>query len=334
MGEQVIEKDVSKKIQGIAILMMIVHHAFGFPERLLPGISYIGIPIGGGYLETFIGSMCKICVSLFAFGTGYGLANKTIGLKYLKRKTSSLTCIYWVSLALFIICGLIGGTTYQMTDILENILLIKTDINHAAWYLPFYILVLLTLPVFQRISVSFGKLIVFYVVCWGLNYLSIDVWAPISNYFVYMPVVLSGLVCANNKNVNNMMKRISDDGKRGIALSTLILVIVLGMRVISGAEWNGFRFIWLYAPLIYMTLAVLVKAAAKMKICNWIMNFLGKYSTYLWLTHALFTSKIYWMQFIGFLPKVSVLVILWQIIILTCVARIFMIFFVGRKKNA
>lgn len=47
MGEQIVEKGVSKKIQGIAILMMIVHHAFGFPERLLPGISYIGIPMGG-----------------------------------------------------------------------------------------------------------------------------------------------------------------------------------------------------------------------------------------------------------------------------------------------
>ncbi len=170
--------------------MMIVHHAFGFSERLLPGISYIGIPIGEK-LGTFIGSMCKICVSLLAFGTGYGLANKTIGLKYLKGKTSSLIRIYWASLTLLIFCGLIGGNKYQMIDILENILLIKTEINHAAWYLPFYILVLLTLPVFQRINVSFGKLIVFYVVCCGLNYLSIDVWTPISNYFVYMPVVLS-----------------------------------------------------------------------------------------------------------------------------------------------
>ena len=272
-------------------------------------------------------------MSLFAFGTGYGLANKTIGLKYLKGKTSSLIRIYWASLALFIFCGLIGGNKYQMIDILENILLIKTEINHAAWYLPFYILVLLTLPVFQRINVSFGKLIVFYVVCWGLNYLSIDVWTPISNYFVYMPVVLSGLVCANNENINNMMKWIFDDGERGVAVSTLILVIVLGMRVVSGAEWNGFRFIWLYAPLIYMTLAVLVKAAAKIEICNWIMNFLAKYSTYFWLTHALFTSKIYWTQHIGFLPKVSVLVILWQIIILTCVVRMFSFFFVDCKKN-
>ena len=51
MSGQIIDKDVSKKIQGIAVLMMIVHHAFGFPERYLSGISYIGIPIGGGILK-------------------------------------------------------------------------------------------------------------------------------------------------------------------------------------------------------------------------------------------------------------------------------------------
>ena len=332
MSGQIIDKDVSKKIQGIAILMMIVHHAFGFPERYLSGISYIGIPIGGGYLETFIGSMCKICVSLFAFGTGYGLANKTVDLKYIKGKISSLICIYWVALALFIVCGLIGGTTYDLNGVIENILLVKTDINHAAWYLPFYFLVLFTIPFFQKTDFTFAKLVAFCVVCWGMNYLSLDVWTPISNYFIYMPVVLSGLVCARSSTAKNMMKRIADDGIRGTVLSVLVLAIALGLRVVTGAEWNGFRFIWVYAPPIYMTFAVLVRSISKIQICNWIMNFFGRYSTYFWLTHALFTSKIYWTQFIGFLPKISVLVLVWQVIILTCLARAFMFFTVERRN--
>lgn len=51
-----IEKQISKGIQIIAILMMVFHHT------------------------QFIGSMCKICVSLFAFGTGYALAHKNLTL--------------------------------------------------------------------------------------------------------------------------------------------------------------------------------------------------------------------------------------------------------------
>lgn len=332
MGEEIIDKNISKKIQGIAVFMMIIHHAFGFPERYLPGISYIGIPIGGGYLETFIGSMCKICVSIFAFGTGYGLAYKTVDLKYIKGKISSLICIYWISLALFILCGLIGGTTYDLIDVMENILLVKTDLNHAAWYLPFYFLVLFTIPFFQRANFTFTKLMVFSVACWGMNYLSLDVWTPISNYFIYMPVVLSGHVCARSSTVKNMISKIADDGIQGTVLSALVLAIVLGFRIITGAEWNGFRFIWVYAPSIYMTFSVLVKSISKIKICNWIMNFFGRYSTYFWLTHALFTSKIYWTQFIGFLPKISVLILVWQVIILTCVARAFM-FLVIKRRN-
>ena len=65
MGEQIVEKDVSKKIQGIAILMMIVHHAFGFPERLLPGISYIGIPMGGGKNSKHLSDQCARFVCHF-----------------------------------------------------------------------------------------------------------------------------------------------------------------------------------------------------------------------------------------------------------------------------
>lgn len=79
--ERFIDKDTAKRIQAIAVLMMVFPHTFGFSERILPGISYLGVPFGGTTIEVFLGSMCKICVSLFAFGTGYRLAKK----RYLYR---------------------------------------------------------------------------------------------------------------------------------------------------------------------------------------------------------------------------------------------------------
>ena len=109
MNEVTVTKKLSKRVQGIAILMMILHHTFGFPERILPGVSYVGFTIGSLSVETFIGQMCKICVALFAFGTGYGLAFKTTDLSYVWEKTFNLLKLYWFSLIVFTVVKIFGG---------------------------------------------------------------------------------------------------------------------------------------------------------------------------------------------------------------------------------
>lgn len=108
-SQSVITKDISKKIHGIAILMMVIHHTFGFPETMLPGISYMGLTIGSISIEAYIGKMCKLCVAVFAFGTGYGLAYTKLNYSYVCHKIFNLFKIYWFSLALFIVVRLIGG---------------------------------------------------------------------------------------------------------------------------------------------------------------------------------------------------------------------------------
>lgn len=274
----------------------------------------------------FIGSMCKICVSLFAFGTGFGLVNKNVNLKYIKEKILKIMYIYWSALVLFIVFGLIGGNKFDFINVTENILLIKTDINHAAWYLPFYVLALVTILFLKRVNLSFITWGIFCCLCWEINYLSANVWEPISNYFIYMSVVLSGFVCARSKIVRRLLEKVYSIGKKGVLISFVVFSIAAGMRVITGSELKGFRFIWIYTPFIYITLAVLVKYIAQNRIINLIMNSLAKYSTYFLLTNAIFTTSIYWVQYIGFLPKISALIVVWQIGILTCIARLFMLF--------
>lgn len=63
--ETVLSKDYSNMVKGMAILMMIMHHIWGFPEKI-PGLLLSNI-------EVQIGSAAKICVSIFMFLSGYGL---------------------------------------------------------------------------------------------------------------------------------------------------------------------------------------------------------------------------------------------------------------------
>lgn len=64
-------KDASLKLKGIAIIMMLLHHYFRSAEAYT-GYTIATFPLKEQQLLN-IATACKICVSIFAFITGYGL---------------------------------------------------------------------------------------------------------------------------------------------------------------------------------------------------------------------------------------------------------------------
>ena len=66
-------KNHTEILKGVAILLMLFHHLFAFPEWYVEGVSYIGIPLRANTLEYVIGQFGHICVAVFAFLTGYGM---------------------------------------------------------------------------------------------------------------------------------------------------------------------------------------------------------------------------------------------------------------------
>lgn len=274
-----IEKQISKGIQIIAVLMMVFHHTFGFPERYLDGISYIGLTIGSIHVEQFIGSMCKICVSLFAFGTGYALAHKVLTPKYIWKKICTLMLIYWFSLIVFVIAECIDGSGYSITEITENIFLYSVSINNNAWYLSFYILALLTLFFLQRINAKWWVSLVFIVTCVPANYLielnNVTLPFSLSSYSIYIPLVLFGYYF--NGSWFNKVYSFLHESKKGLLLSSILLLVTLGLKVVTGSDMLGFRFIWIYGPYIYLALAAIIKCFTQYKMSNTVISIGGGY---------------------------------------------------------
>lgn len=60
-------KNKAKQIQGLAILLMIYHHEF------MDAFSFNHVSLIGLSVEQKIAWFGKICVSLFAFASGYGI---------------------------------------------------------------------------------------------------------------------------------------------------------------------------------------------------------------------------------------------------------------------
>ena len=87
MKSKKLDLDTSFAIKGIAILMMLFHHLFrnGLSVHTDYNISYFPFPeVNICNLAT----MFKICVSLFAFVSGYGL--------YLNYKSTTMSSAKWV----------------------------------------------------------------------------------------------------------------------------------------------------------------------------------------------------------------------------------------------
>ena len=120
-------------IKGIAVLMMLTHHLWGFPERVAD------LQLGGVYVQ--IGSACKMCVSIFMFLSGYGLY-----VTYRKKQT--IDCPkrvwntyrrFWQVMMVFVPLGLLFGCTFDLQEFISNALCLTCSYNHEWWFLSTYI---------------------------------------------------------------------------------------------------------------------------------------------------------------------------------------------------
>lgn len=139
-----ITREQSKIIQGIAILMMVMHHLWGWPIRT-PEIQL-------NHLEEFLGQACKICVSMYIFITGYGLSKKMGGGRYILGKILKTYTLYWKVFVIFVTIGLaIGYYSFDIKECILNFTAVDVSYNREWWYIFTYINFLLITPLVGRI---------------------------------------------------------------------------------------------------------------------------------------------------------------------------------------
>lgn len=73
MRELNFTKEHTKIAKGIAILLMLTHHLFAFPDRIHLDQGYISLfSIGDNNIEFIMGVFGNICISMYIFLSGYG----------------------------------------------------------------------------------------------------------------------------------------------------------------------------------------------------------------------------------------------------------------------
>lgn len=90
-------------LQAVAVMLMVWHHLFGFPERIsVPSVLVLDRFYS---VETFLAYFGRICVAVFAFVSGYGMRKKMVGAK----QSHGIIKNYGTVVALFVFTEKIPG---------------------------------------------------------------------------------------------------------------------------------------------------------------------------------------------------------------------------------
>lgn len=120
-------------IKAIALIMMLCHHFWGFPEWLALDVSMNHMFIGEVDVAYYIGHFCKLCVGIFAFLNGYLFFIKQENfrkVKYRIHKIIGLLVPYWVVEVIFLGMCFIGTEPFpDLFQLLSNLVGLETGME-------------------------------------------------------------------------------------------------------------------------------------------------------------------------------------------------------------
>ena len=115
-------REMSLTVKGVAILMMLAHHCFAFPDYWLDGFAVDGIPM-------LLFDNFKICVAVFAFITGYGFyVGKESKYKDNLGKVLRFLGQYWLQLFLIFLPVASVYFEFSAKGILYNLIALHDNI--------------------------------------------------------------------------------------------------------------------------------------------------------------------------------------------------------------
>ncbi len=322
-------------IKGITIILMFCNHLFPIPEWIFESNKVLSFSIGSKTVASYIGGFGKICVAVFAFLTGIGLYfvfqrityEETVinRIKYSIKKCVDILISYEGILFLFYIplATIFGVNDYSSKELLNNIFLIDTSIIQVAWYVRFYVEVMITLPILYALLKSRKpcKDIAFLILIVMMHYfMYIMKFKFLEEYFNYLMVVIVGYLF-EKYNINSKLKNIFSKRLQVNIGIFLTLIIFRGLFKSIHFINTDIFFVPIYVAIIFDFYYRIGKVLQK------VILILGQYSMELWFLHAIFFIGSEKLQRIGYWPRVDILILIWSLILLFPFAVIYKKFF-------
>lgn len=281
---------IGNAIKGIAVLMMVFHHCYGFPGWI---DDVTRIPTCMNQLQGWALS-AKFCVSIFAFLTGWTYFHHLDkSCAYSLKKIASCLVEYGVLVAAMVaLASLFCGYEPSLSGCVKELFPLGGfhKLMMFAWYIRFYLIVLLLLPFLAILLDTQGKVYRLVVLVFGLFalYASLVISGHGDDAY-WLPCVISGYACAQYKVIERcvgcmMLLKI------GLVIGVVAVVASCYLYRYFGYVLLGrFNAGALYAPFFCCGWIILYPYVQKIKIAGF-LQILGKHSLNIWLLHGIFFS--------------------------------------------
>ncbi len=303
-------KEMSLELKGIAIVMMIFHHCFRI-TNIFSGYSVSFFPFSGSQIVN-LAYASKICVSIFAFISGYGLylsydakngsAQKWAFTRYLK----SFAGYWFIWFCSAVICQLIDGRTYKTffkegfyQGVLYSIIsffgldsIFKTPaLNAIWWYMGAVIVFLLLTPLIYKCKNEMLLVLVAFIVL-PREFLGVSgvVKASGTKAFSFLIPFLMGSIFARYRLFDKLAESNSIQVRVYRLICEVWMIIFLYKmyhHLDRGLYWEVH-----YAALPMVFILFLVEFILPIRVMQKPLLFLGKHSMNMYLVHAFLLSYL------------------------------------------
>lgn len=298
----ILTKQDTSVLKGIAIIAMLCHHLYTCPEYIGGGIEpYTGI-------LAWIGVLGKVCVAMFLFCSGYGLAAqyKPISIKddikFILRRLTKFYSNYWVIFIIFVpITYFIFGRT--LTDAYgEHVNIAKRFIydifgvqdpayNITWWFNKLIIILYLLFPLLFRavrlkpwLAVLFGMALMHYSAHIHTPFDDIDLstWQ--------FPFVLGVVWKCYEAQGTRLQVWLGNHQSIAILVSLALLAVMVILRMCPVIpHWSGVRIDGFLACAIALCVVFVLR---NLEYTMGILAFFGKHSMNIYMTHTFLNA--YW----------------------------------------
>lgn len=336
MKNAYMDRETTSAIKGIALIFMFIHHLFTFPGWYVEGIAY-------PELADFVDDFCvplKICVPVFAFLTGFFYcSNKQKTFRYSLRKITDLYVSYWfVYIPLMLFAVVTGCWEFYPSGVVYEMLALKTPIMIFCWYVYFYAVVMLLLPLLTRaddhspaedvlmllvLPVTVTSVLAY----WGLDGFAYQLVIDIRDWF---PCVASGYLCAKY----DLFGRFFDRGVNRFrsTWAKVLIWLLLAVSAFGGRYYCQFLHLGtlnirggmyeltytmdiLYAPMFVYGAAKLLQYLRSTFLFP-LLGKIGSQSMLMWFLHCMFFNVTReYTQPIAYLPGNPILVTLFTLLL-------------------
>lgn len=310
-------KEETKIIKGVAILLMLIHHLWGFPDRIAATIFNDN---ASGIVFYCIGLFGYYCVSLFSFSSGYAWGasgNSDNTVKKIFSRISALYINYWRVFLVFIpIAFIFFGSqiayckqadicdkysNFRLGEFLMNLSGISCTYNNEWWYILWYVIMIICAPLLYKIVMK--------IPWWLSSALCILLPQFFSSFFI-------GMIFA----YHNLFAKLSQKLKPSLFFDIAVLVILIPTKSLLWYNQiiNGISDILLVPLLIYVCIDLIKRS----KTASRLFAELGERSTTMWLTHTFYIYYFGAAARIIVFSKSAILSLIMFVIITYCIARL------------